>query len=151
MVFAGRIARKRYPDALTVFISPCTAKRHEALETDEIDYVLSFEELGALMIANNLEIDNLEGLSLENQGCSAAHNFARSGGVAAAILQKAGEAFIPEIINGLDKKSIRLLKQIARGKTDANFVEVMSCEGGCIGGVNTIMKGRMARKAFESN
>lgn len=151
MAYTGRIASQRFPDAVKVFVSPCTSKRHEALLIDDIDYVLSFEELGALIIANDVEVGDMDELNLSHQGCNAARNFAHSGGVTQAIRQNSEGEFKPEIINGINKQSIRLLKQIAKGKTDANFVEVMSCENGCIGGVNTIMKGRQAQKAFDAN
>ena len=37
-------------------------------------------------------------------------------------------------INGLTKKSMALLKAFSKGKSSAQFVEVMACEGGCIAG-----------------
>ena len=47
----------------TVFIGPCTGKKTEASGSDDIDYVLSFEELGTLFIAAGidiLEMDEIE-------------------------------------------------------------------------------------------
>jgi len=151
MVYAGKIARERYPEAVTVFISPCTSKRHEAVFVDDVDYTLSFEELGALFIAHEVEVGEVEGEMPEVHACSLAQHFARTGGVTEAIRDKAGDALHDEVINGIDKAAIRQLKQIAKGKSTANFVEVMSCEGGCIGGVNTLMGGRQAEKAFRDN
>ena len=39
-----------------------------------------------------------------------------------------------KFINGLDRKSVNLLKLYAKGKLPGNFVEVMACAGGCVGG-----------------
>lgn len=38
------------------------------------------------------------------------------------------------VINGIDKKAVGLMKAYAKGKAPANFIEFMSCEGGCING-----------------
>ena len=44
MVATGRLLKEQYPDAVTVFIGPCIAKKSEAKENPEyIDYVLTFE------------------------------------------------------------------------------------------------------------
>ena len=43
MIAAGRMVKTLYPDAVTVFIGPCLAKKSEAREkdvADAIDYVL---------------------------------------------------------------------------------------------------------------
>jgi [FeFe] hydrogenase (group B1/B3) len=151
MAYAGKIARERHPGATTVFLGPCTAKRHEAYFTEEIDYTLSFEELGSLLVACEIEINDLEGSMPRVHANGKAQHFAHSGGVAGAIKEKAGDGLQEEIINGIDKKAIRQLKQYAKGKCTANFLEVMCCENGCIGGVNTLMKGRQAEKAFHEN
>lgn len=148
MFFAGELAKERYPDAITVFIGPCTAKRHEAYFSGNIDYTLSFEELGALFVANNIEIENMESEIEMPLAKFRAQSFARSGGVTEAIKENAGVTLKEEIVNGINKASIRQLKQIAKNKTDVNFIEVMSCENGCIGGVNTIVKGKQALQTF---
>ena len=151
MFFAGKLARVRYPEAITVFIGPCTAKRHEAFYSENIDYTLSFEELGALLVANNIDIENMEDTIDIKFANSSAQFFAQSGGVAESIREKAGDVLNEEIINGINKTSIRQLKQIAKGKTNSNFFEVMSCENGCIGGVNTLIKGKQAQEIFKKN
>lgn len=151
MFYAGKLARKRYADAITVFIGPCTAKRHEAFFLEDIDYTLSFEELGALFVANNIEIENMDDKVDMTYANTRAQFFARSGGVSEAIKYKADKTFKEEIINGIDKVSIRQLKQIAKGKTEANFIEVMSCENGCIGGVNALIYGKQALEIFVKN
>lgn len=151
MVYTAKMARERYPNAVTVFLGPCTAKRHEAYYVNEVDFTLSFEELGALLIARNIEIGDMEQDTATPSACSLAQHFAHSGGVTSAIKAHAGKALKEETIDGVDKAAIRQLKQIAKGKSTANFVEVMSCEGGCIGGVNTLMRGRQAEKAFREN
>jgi iron only hydrogenase large subunit-like protein len=52
------------------------------------------------------------------------------------------EAFVNghKAINGIDKKSIAVLKMYAAGKLPANFLEVMCCPGGCVKGPCSLKK-----------
>ena len=142
MGYAGQLAREKYPDALTVFIGPCIAKRREAQNDPNTDFVMTFEELGALFAAREIDLISLEGEQLERPASVFARNFAHSCGVSEAILEQMGhdnpDANLPKIdgkfINGLDRKSMNLLKMYAKGKLPGNFVEVMACSGGCVGG-----------------
>ena len=51
MHYCAEIAKERFPCTTTVFIGPCVAKRREALYDPIVDYVLTFEEVGALLEA----------------------------------------------------------------------------------------------------
>jgi [FeFe] hydrogenase (group B1/B3) len=147
MAFTGRIAVERYPDAVKVFVGPCVAKRREAQNDPNVDYVMTFEELGALLAAQRIDIKSQEAESLERPAASYARNFAKSCGVSEAILHEISLSTNvtnddneqrPQIeekfINGLDTKSIALLKLHAKGKQPGNFIEVMACVGGCLVG-----------------
>ena len=142
MAYAGQLTRKAHPEALTVFIGPCIAKRREAQKDPNVDYVMTFEELGALFAALEIDVISLEAPPLEAPAASYARNFAKSCGVSQAILQEIGDsepdaqhpAIDEKFINGLDRKSMNMLKMYAKGKLPGNFVEVMACTGGCVGG-----------------
>ena len=76
-----------------------------------------------------------------------------SGGVAQAVksaLEQKGEDIEvhPCVINGLNKQSIRELKGYAKtGQCpNGNLVEIMSCEGGCIGGNSALNAQNKAKK-----
>ena len=48
MIAGGRTIKALYPDAKTVFIGPCLAKKAERREpdiADAVDYVLTYQEL----------------------------------------------------------------------------------------------------------
>ena len=61
MVYAARRVKEQYPDAEVVFIGPCLAKRYEAeMYVPEVDYVMSFEELGAFMVAYDINPETCE-------------------------------------------------------------------------------------------
>jgi iron only hydrogenase large subunit-like protein len=158
MKYIAKEVKKEIPDAVTVFIGPCVAKRKEALSDENTDYVLTFDELGAMLIADEIEVAALKGIDLHRNVGGYARGFATSCGVSAAILnekKKVGDELegIPEIksnfINGLTPKAVKQLKLYAQGKFPHNFLEVMACEGGCIGGPCAIGQVKLAAKAVE--
>jgi iron only hydrogenase large subunit-like protein len=155
MYYTAEIVKKEHPDAVTVFVSPCVAKRAESYENPNVDYVLNYEELGALFIAKKIQITELEGGKYPVESSKQARNFGVTGGVAESVKAslKDEEAIKPLVINGLNKDSIRQLKKFATsGSCDegCNLVEVMCCEGGCIGGNATINNQKTAKKQLEN-
>ena len=52
MAYTASKVRKMDPGAITVFIGPCIAKRVEATKNPDVDYVLTFEELGAILVGS---------------------------------------------------------------------------------------------------
>jgi len=148
MAFTAEELREKYPEAKLVFIGPCVAKRKEARDLGTVDYVLSFEELDAMMTGMGILPDQMEEMPLENY-TRESRGFAQSGGVLGAVLaERKVETFSAEKIDGIDKKTIRTLKMMEKGKTDAQFYEVMSCEGGCISGPGAYIKSAKAKKNF---
>ncbi|MDY6309921.1 MAG: monomeric [FeFe] hydrogenase [Cyanobacteriota bacterium] len=148
--YTAEIVKKENPNAVTVFFSPCVAKRREALQNPNIDYVLSFEELGAWFIATGTQVAECKGEEYTKKASAEGRNYAVTGGVAGAVnaLLDDKDKAKPYYVDGLDKASIRDLKKFAKnGKCDlGNLIEVMACPGGCLGGQNTINAYRPAAK-----
>lgn len=152
MVYAAKIAEKRYPGSLKVFVGPCIAKRKEAQDHPVVDFVLSFEELNAMIMALGLDFGEIPDDTAMQNTFTSDRGFALSGGVTTAVKQVGNNNEIREVIvNGLDKKGIALLKAAAKGKVDGNFMEVMCCEGGCISGPGALGDLRSNKKLFETN
>ena len=154
LFYTAEIVDKDYADAIKVFISPCVAKRVECFENKKIDYVMNCEELGALFIAMKIQITDMEEGKYNTDSSKQGRNFGYSGGVAESIKKslKDEDAVKPCIINGLNKDSIKQLKKYAASKecdNDCNLVEVMCCEGGCIGGNATINNQKTAKKLID--
>ncbi len=151
--YTAEIVKKENPDSVTVFFSPCVAKRREAMKNPNIDYVLNFEELGAWFVALGIQVAECEESEYAQESSAQARNFAITGGVAAAVnsLLDEGEKANAYVINGLDKAAIRDLKKFAKnGKCElGNLIEVMACPGGCIGGSSTINAYRQASKQLD--
>ena len=140
--YTAELVKNEAPDAVTVFFSPCVAKRREALQNPDIDYVLNFEELGAWFIALNVQVSACDESEFRKESSAEGRNFANTGGVAGAVnaMLDEGDKATPYVIDGLNKQSIRDLKKFAKnGKCElGNLIEVMACTGGCLGGSSTI-------------
>ena len=153
--YTARIVKKDIADAVTVFVSPCVAKRAEGFNDPEIDFIMNYEELGALFVAKKIEIAECEETQYPVDSSKQARNFGFIGGVAESVRAslKDDSVLKPCIIDGLNKESIRQLKKYATsGCCDGgcNLIEVMCCEGGCIGGNATINNQKAAKKLIDA-
>ncbi len=154
MHYTAEIVKKKDPNCISVFIGPCLAKRREGMDDELVDYVLSVEEMGAFFIAKEIEIGTVEAAPLSIIPTASGRNFATTGGVAEAvrIRLKDPQKLKPAVINGLDRAGMKLL--LGYGKIQSgeapinddtpNLVEVMACEGGCVGGPSVIANVKVA-------
>jgi len=152
MAFSAEDVRREYPDAVTVFVGPCTAKRYEGIRNSHVDYVLTYEELGCFFMAKNVKADQLPDGKFDSEDASSqARRFGISSGVAGAVISYAeGVTVKPSVINGLDRAGMRQLKKIAStGDPNANLLEVMSCEGGCICGPGIASNPVISRRKLD--
>lgn len=154
LYYTAELVRKADPEAVTVFISPCVAKRKEAMDNDNVSYVMTYEELGALFIAKKIEIAECDEDRTDSESSKQARNFGNTAGVAEAVksVLKDKEQVKPYIISGLTKETAKELKKFVKDKKcpDCNLVEVMCCEGGCVGGNATLNLPRIARKQLKT-
>ncbi len=154
MHYTAELAKKADPDCISVFIGPCLAKRREGMDDDLVDYVLSVEEMGAFFIAKEIEIGKVEAAPGSIIPTASGRNFAVTGGVAEAVRIRLSqpEKLKPAVINGLDKAGMKILAdygKVQTGQTPVtsetpNIVEVMACEGGCVGGPSVISNVKVA-------
>lgn len=151
--YTAERVKKEHSNAVTVFFSPCVAKRIEAFKNTNIDYVLNYEELAAWLIACDVQVEVCEETAFRTESSAQGRNFAQTGGVAAAVnsLLDDNEKAQSHIINGLDKQAIRDLKKFAKNGTCelGNLIEVMACPGGCLGGSGTVNEFRRASKQLS--
>ena len=149
MRYTATLVREKYPHATVVFIGPCVAKQAEARKYEGVDFVMTFEELGSLMIAMNVDFQDFE---QEEQGEVIPERiFAASSGVMRSVAAHYhGVPLKPLVVNGLNKKNIAGLRRLVAGKHDYNMIEVMACEGGCLSGPAGISSPEVARKLFNT-
>ncbi|MBR6098342.1 monomeric [bacterium] len=153
MYYTAEIVKKEHPDAVTVFFSPCVAKRREALNDKNVDYVLNYEEIGSWFIAKGIKVEECEESEFKVESYAEARNYAITGGVANAVKVLLPEEIptYPVIIDGLNKQSVRDLKKYAKtGMCElGNLIEVMACPGGCLGGNSTVNAYKPASKILS--
>ncbi|MDP4174202.1 MAG: monomeric [FeFe] hydrogenase [Bacteroidota bacterium] len=151
MIFAGRNAREKYPTAKTVFIGPCLAKRSEAFNSGYIDYTLTFVELDSLFISKGINVGECEAVELMKPATKESLLFAVSGGVAGAVgyCINPNINFRPYIVNGYNRRELKQLPGKLINQKPGNFIEVMTCEGGCIAGPGTIVNSNNAARSVE--
>ncbi len=147
MIACGRVVKKLHPDAVTVFIGPCVAKKSEAREpdiADAIDYVLTFEEVRDVFQAAEIDPALLPDRKREHSS-RAGRIYARTGGVSEAVSKtvaqmRPGRALQvrPRQADGVPACRA-MVEEIRAGRGDANFFEGMGCRGGCVGGPKAIL------------
>lgn len=121
--------KRRYPNAKTVFIGPCVAKKDEAQHYDGyVDAVLTFDELSAMLRDANITIAK-ESDSAEQ---SRARLFPTTGGILKTLsLQDPGYTYMA--IDGTEN-CMAALRDIESGNIHRCFIEMSACTGSCIGG-----------------
>lgn len=121
--------KQRFPEAKTVFIGPCVAKKDEAEHYEGIvDAVLTFEELTKWLKEENIQLEQ----EMDNEECSRARFFPTTGGVLKTMEQNVpGYTYLA--LDGVEN-CIAALKDIESGKVHKCFIEMSACVGSCIGG-----------------
>ena len=121
--------KKRMPNAKTVFIGPCVAKKDEAEYYEGlVDAVLTFEELTNWLRSERIELEK----EVDDTPESRARFFPTTGGILKTMAQDApGYTYIA--LDGVDN-CISALKDIESGKIHKCFIEMSACVGSCIGG-----------------
>lgn len=153
MYYTAQLARAKYPDAKLVFVGPCIAKRKEARRDDLVNYVMTFEEMHAVFQGMGIEMEEAQVHNPEVAAIRTAHGFGQAGGVTAAVKAHVGGAFdfTNLQVSNLTKKNVALLRAFGKtGKSPAQFIEVMACEGGCISGPSLHTAYDTGRKTFNN-
>lgn len=157
MVACGRVVKRLHPDAVTVFVGPCMAKKSEAREpdiADAVDYVLTFQEVKDIFEAAHIHPETLPE-SEKDHSSGAGRMYAYTGGVSEAVKITAGQlkedgTFHVEAEQADGIQGCRqLLARLMKGEVTANFFEGMGCAGGCVGGPRAILDREQGRKNVE--
>ena len=121
--------KKRIPNAKTVFIGPCVAKKDEAEYYEGlVDAVLTFEELTNWLKAERIELEK----DIDDTPESRARFFPTTGGVLKTMAKNI-EGYTYIALDGVEN-CICALKDIESGKIHKCFIEMSACVGSCIGG-----------------
>lgn len=121
--------KKRHPEAKTVFIGPCVAKKDEAEHyTGIVDAVLTYEELTKWLEAEHITPEP----DMDETEESRARFFPTTGGILKTMAQNApGYTYVA--IDGVEN-CMAALRDIESGKVHKCFIEMSACIGSCVGG-----------------
>jgi iron only hydrogenase large subunit-like protein/uncharacterized Fe-S cluster-containing protein len=123
-----REIKKKNPQAKTVFIGPCVAKKDEAAsEGSFVDAVLTFEELTNWLNEENISLEK----SVDSTEASRARFFPTNGGVLKTMAPNPEFRYLS--LDGVEN-CIAALKEIESGNIHKCFIEMSACAGSCIGG-----------------
>ena len=140
MATIAKWLKEREPNSKVVFIGPCVAKKAEIKREEYkgiVDYVLTFEELNALIDARGIDATTLKETNLTDASYFG-RIFGRVGGLKDAVVEALKEhnssfELKPLSVDGIENCNTALTK-LRVGVNDFNFLEGMACSGGCIGG-----------------
>jgi iron only hydrogenase large subunit-like protein/nitrogen-specific signal transduction histidine kinase len=137
MIALGRYLKQNQDENIKiVFIGPCVAKKHEAQDEDVvgvIDSVLTFTELKEMFEQQSIIVDELEESDFDGPYAMMGKAYPLAGGllkttdVVDDILEK------DIIVVEGKKKVLEIIEEISNNHINANFTDILFCEG-CISG-----------------
>ena len=151
MCMVSRMIKAKDPDAFTVFIGPCIAKKSEVVDQKiegNADAVLTYSELRAIMKAKEVTFKEVPNEYQESS--TFGKRYGNSGGVTESVLE-----YIKETGREMDAKVLRAngaaecrkaLLMLKVGKLPEDFIEGMACEGGCVGGPSAYTEQNQCKK-----
>lgn len=117
------------PNAKTVFIGPCIAKKSEAEQyPGTVDCVLTFEELSEWLEDEKITFEPIPDTSANSR----ARLFPTAGGILRTMDCDSADYELVSV-DGIEN-CIRAIKDIINGSLKKCFIEMSACEGSCIGG-----------------
>lgn len=153
MIMLGKMIKQEDPEAIIVFIGPCTAKKEETKKSGVVDYALTFEEIDALLAGAGVCLADMPDDQYLSQASYNGNLFACAGGVAKAVVSASADLGLNTFIttercDGLENCRL-MLTQLKQGKVKAELLEGMACQGGCVNGPGTLADYRITARQVE--
>lgn len=120
--------KEREPDAFTVFIGPCIAKKKEADESSMVDACLTFDELNDWMDAQSVRPVSKP---RKHEDGKRSRFYPTTGGIIKSM--DLSKTFDYIALDGTDS-CMAALDEIRAGSFDNAFIEMSACKGSCISG-----------------
>ncbi len=121
--------RRRNPEAKTVFIGPCVAKKDEAQRYPGIvDAALTFEELTEWLEKENIQLEK----KMDRNPESLARIFPTVAGILRTMKDRNPE-YEYVAVDGIEN-CIAALEDVAAGHVSNCFMEMSACKGSCVNG-----------------
>lgn len=121
--------KQQHPDAKTVFIGPCVAKKDEADSYgDMVDAVLTFEELTRWLEETGIILEQAS----DQTEKSRARFFPTTGGILKTMANRLPD-YTYLAFDGVEN-CMAALRDIEAGQLEHCFIEMSACAGSCVGG-----------------
>ncbi|MFP4013197.1 MAG: monomeric [FeFe] hydrogenase [Chitinispirillaceae bacterium] len=148
MHYTAQMVKENDSDSVVVFVGPCVAKRSEARHDPLVDWVLTSEELASVFAAAGIDVMGCETEEAVEIAPDSSRMFPISGKVTEAVAANLEDPSLikGQLVDGLNRQSMKLLKVYASKGIQGNFLEVMACEGGCVNGPCTTERAAQAAK-----
>lgn len=133
MVAMAKICRKNFPEHKVVFISPCDFKKIEADNSKYVDYVIDYVQLRDILNKNKIKGEG-------------SHYFDKFYNDYTKIYPLSGGLSKTAHLKGIIKKNeikvidgiAEVIKFLEKPDKKIKFLDVLFCNGGCIGGPHTL-------------
>jgi iron only hydrogenase large subunit-like protein len=134
MIAMAKICKKHFPKHKTVFISPCDLKKLEAEKSKYVDYVIDYDQLREII--NKIKIKNPpKEILFDKFYNDYTKIYPLSGGLSkTAHLKGVIKKNEIIVIDGINE----VLKFLKKPDKKIKFLDVLFCDGGCIGGPHTL-------------
>ncbi len=137
MIAHARLLKQRFPGARVVFCGPCIAKIAEAEDVrhnNEVDAVLTFEDLIAMFRTSGVSIETAEPASFLNGSSKILRMYPISEGILASLRQL-GDAGSWKFLSVSGKAECKdLCLALEEGRLEHCVIEVNMCRDGCVNG-----------------
>jgi len=137
MLTHAKILHHKYPETKIVFVGPCISKKLEAEECPEdIDAVMSFDELREWLAAEKIEIKKLQPGKFDSTASDVARYYPLTGGVVKSSFSKNKAKRHIVKIDGLD--NCRDFLDHIEDLKDGYWIEMNACVESCINGPGNV-------------
>lgn len=121
--------KKHHPEAKTVFVGPCVAKKDEADHYGSmVDAVLTFDELTSWLNDEGITIEERK----EDTSTGLTRFFPTTGGIL-KTMEKSEKDYTYMAVDGIEN-CMAVLDELRSGGVHRCFIEMSACTGSCIGG-----------------
>ncbi len=137
MLIHARLLKKKFRRAKVIFLGPCVAKKAEAINennSDYIDAVLTFEELDEIFLQKGINLDNCEESGFDELVVGDSRLFPLEGGLlktASLNTDLLGETHIA--LSGHESLK-EVLEALPKNPEKPWIIEPLFCRHGCING-----------------
>ncbi len=139
MIATARVIRElNGSKTKTVFIGPCTAKKHEGRDEnlpDEVDAVITFVELAEMFKIAGVDVEIAEGDGFDAPLSRLGALFPLCGGMLQAA-DIAEDLLAGQVVSADGHQFVSALKEFDQGDLQADLLELLACDG-CIMGAGT--------------